>query len=252
MIVAAALCPAAPLLIEGTAPALAVEQAGLVVAAARAVRSVSRAAERLLVLAPGRSARWIPSLPVELGTSPFGRGRRRETRPSAPSASLDPAGPAPADLPSELAAGIWVAGSLLAAASSDATEITALQLGAGGTMPDEIDIAELVGELRSSEQAVGVLVMADGAICHGDNAPAAPDPRAAAFEDSLQRALTVDPVLLGRWCAENEALADGLGASAPAALAVLAQLLADRQWLVEARDHGAPYGVGYHVASWRR
>lgn len=99
----------------------------------------------------------------------------------------------------------------------------------------------------------GLLLLADGAICHGPTAPQAQDHMATGFERSLHSALA-DPDLsrLARWSADNSELGAALGATAPRALAVLAELASGDGWAAAARYFGAPFGVGYHVATWWR
>lgn len=235
MIVAAALCPAAPLLIPGVADELAAEQADLVTASRLAVSTMSGPAERLLVVTPGPQRRWTPEL-GDPGTHPFGRSDRSS---------------APGD---HHGAGVWVASALTGGRLPTAV----LELGPSadpgqpGQQPGAAEPAAIAVELRQSPVAVGVLLLVDGAICHGDDAPAAVDDRAAEFDAGLQAVLTVDPDGLRQWCRERHDLAAELGSAAPDALAVLADLLDGTGWSVTARDFGHPYGVGYHVAGWSR
>lgn len=100
----------------------------------------------------------------------------------------------------------------------------------------------------------GVLVLADGARCHGDDAPMAPDARAQEFERRLAAVLaTGDPAVLSGWAAAEQELGGALGATAGALLGVPAALVTDPEpFEVESRYLGAPYGVGYHLACWSR
>ena len=99
---------------------------------------------------------------------------------------------------------------------------------------------------------VTVLVIADGAACHGDNAPGRRDDRSDAFDAALAHALaTGDPAALADACRNPELPADAVMASVNP-LALLADLT--RSAPPDAADllySGAPFGVGYFVASWR-
>ncbi|MDQ2845521.1 MAG: hypothetical protein M3Y77_04030, partial [Actinomycetota bacterium] len=79
----------------------------------------------------------------------------------------------------------------------------------------------------------------------------AQDDRAADFERALHLTLA-DPDLraLARWSAANSDLGAALGATAPRVLAVLAELASGGSWVAAADYFGAPFGVGYHVATW--
>ena len=96
-----------------------------------------------------------------------------------------------------------------------------------------------------------MLVIADGAACHGDTAPGRRDDRAAAFDDRIIRALADgDPTALAAACADVELSAALLAGVDP--LLVLARCTAGRP-PGEARllYSGAPMGVGYFVGYWR-
>lgn len=142
------------------------------------------------------------------------------------------------------AAGTWVGRRLLPNA-----QLAVLEVGDGD------DDVELPPELRDqvADEHTGVLVLADGATCHGAGAPSEPDARAGSFEQSLNAVLaTGDPARLLGWCRSNRALGRRLGATAPRSLAVLAELAGGRRWAATAHYLGAPFGVGYHVAAWWR
>ncbi|WP_029137912.1 class III extradiol ring-cleavage dioxygenase family protein [Nakamurella lactea] len=254
MIVAAALCPAAPLLIPGVAPALAAEQQPLVDGVRRALDDVVIAANdaaignlgRLLVVTPGRAARWIPNVRADPGRLPFGRSTPLSGPP-------DPDPVRSGDSPVDLAPGVWIARSLLGRGPRlDALEVGPVHRRADGSFPDRSPT--VVRHLITEDEPIGVVVLADGAICHGDDAPAAEDARAESFDEALHDALTADggPLQLRHWCAANAELAGSLGATAPASLMVLAELLSGNTSTVRAEYFGHPYGVGYHVACWRR
>jgi hypothetical protein len=260
VIVAAALCPAAPLLVPGLADALAAEVPQLVAAATRAADYLVAVADRLLVLTVGRRTEAPYPVPSDLGANPFGRAAG-----APPAAGALPGDGRPLHDPA-----LWVARALVgparliawqvgpeAPAAGSAGEPTAGSAGeptagSAGAPVDRRTPAGFGETFRADPDAIGVLVLADGAICHGADAPAAEDPRALPFDDALHAALGADPAELGRWSRGNADLGAALGATAPAALAVLAELLVGADWTARAEDFGHPFGVGYHVARWQR
>ncbi|MGI8417708.1 MAG: hypothetical protein ACR2P2_16195 [Nakamurella sp.] len=215
MIVGAVLCPAAPLLIRGVADGAAARCAELVAAALAAAGELRQRADRVLLVTATPHSSLTVTVPPDLGPPPFGRGPSRIG--GWPNAG-------------------WVAREL----------VGDVPLSAVGIAADDLPLADVRTTGRT-----GVLVLADGAICHGPAAPAAQDERAAGFERSLHRALA-DPDLqaLASWSADNGNLGAELSATAPQALTVLAQLASAKTWLATADYFGAPFGVGYHVATW--
>lgn len=116
-------------------------------------------------------------------------------------------------------------------------------------------VADYARSLVHDDAPIGVILVADGAACHGPKAPRAEDPRAQDYDDAVCRALaSADPAdwvhldpALGRELAAEGAdlwplLAAAAGAVEPGSPAWRAQL----QW------RGAPYGVGWFVATWLR
>ena len=109
--------------------------------------------------------------------------------------------------------------------------------------------AELAGRL---EPGTAVLVVGDGAATHTDKAPGYLDERAGPFDADVSRALAGgDPAGLR---ALDPVLATELHAIGRAPWQVLAGLAAatGARWEGELLYSDAPYGVAYHVASWRR
>jgi len=104
--------------------------------------------------------------------------------------------------------------------------------------------------LTGTARRTGLLVIADGSACHGDDAPGKRDDRAAGFDAALAGALAAgDPVALLSACADRELAAQLLSTVDP--LALLALLTARRPPAVADLQYaGAPLGVGYLVASW--
>ncbi len=234
MIVGAVLCPAAPLLIPGVANGVAVEQSCWVPAVRSTVGRLAARSDRILVVTAGRQPRWTDRLPIDLGIHPFGRGPGRRTVETTAAPTWAP--------------GIWVARTLLPHGDLIGCELdlqSDLLTGAGISATGPI--------ATDPSAALGLLVLADGALCHGPAAPAAADDRADPFEHDLQRALsTGDPATLRSWATGNRELASELGATTPGCLALLAELSAGSAWSAAAEYLGAPYGVGYHLASWWR
>lgn len=109
------------------------------------------------------------------------------------------------------------------------------------------ECAELGRELAASTERVALLVMGDGSARHSEKAPGYLDNRAAAYDESVARALgnadcdallDIDPQLSR----------DLLAAGRPA-WQVLAGAARGRSWQAQATTT-VPYGVAYHVATW--
>jgi hypothetical protein len=114
------------------------------------------------------------------------------------------------------------------------------------------DATALGEQLGADGKAVGLILVADGAACHGAKAPRAQDPRAKAYDDAVWAALaSAQPSRLAQIDAQ---LGDELGATGPQVWPVLvaASLGADADFAGEVLWAGAPYGVGWAVASWCR
>jgi len=118
-----------------------------------------------------------------------------------------------------------------------------------------------LGEKLAGEPVgVGLILVADGAACHGPKAPRAEDVRAQGYDDRVRAALAsgqprrlaeLDPHLgeeLGATGAQIwMVLAAAAGSASPADVAGMAgeEAVGEVLWA------GAPYGVGWVVASWR-
>jgi hypothetical protein len=113
--------------------------------------------------------------------------------------------------------------------------------------------ATALGERLGADRiCVGLILVADGAACHGTKAPRAQDPRAQAYDDEVCAALASGrPHRLAQIDAD---LGDELGATGSQVwpLLVAAAGAADVDGVGEVLWAGAPYGVGWAVASWRR
>lgn len=107
-------------------------------------------------------------------------------------------------------------------------------------------------QLRANSTGVGLILVADGAACHGPKAPRAQDSRAQAYDDEVWAALASgQPSRLAQIDAD---LGQELGATGSQVWPVLvaAADTADVELTGEVLWAGAPYGVGWAVASWRR
>ena len=111
------------------------------------------------------------------------------------------------------------------------------------------DATDLGEQLRGDGTRIGLILVADGAACHGPKAPRAEDSRAPAYEDAVCAALASGQ---GARLAQIDAdLGRELGATLPEVWPVLLAA-ADGDWIGELAWRGAPYGVGWAVAAWRR
>ena len=111
------------------------------------------------------------------------------------------------------------------------------------------DAAALGDRLRAQGGRVSLILVADGATCHGPKAPRAEDARAQGYDDETCEALASGQP--GRLAQIDQGLGDTLGATGPRVWPVLvaaagADMIGEVVWA------GAPYGVGWAVASWRR
>jgi hypothetical protein len=113
--------------------------------------------------------------------------------------------------------------------------------------------AEALGKRLCADRIrVGLILVADGAACHGPKAPRAQDARATPYDAEVRAALASGRP--GRLAALDANLGDELGATGSQVWPLLAAAAgADHADAVgEVLWSGAPYGVGWTVASWRR
>lgn len=102
--------------------------------------------------------------------------------------------------------------------------------------------------LRDVDGDLGLLVLGDGSHRHGARAPGPPDERAEPFDATVAAALAAAEV--AGLCTLDPAVACELGAVGRAPWQVLAGFAAGAKWHAELLYSGAPFGVGYHVATW--
>ncbi len=223
MIVAAALCPSAPLLVPelcGQRPALP----ELRQAAAHAVAQMLAAGpEAVTVVGPApTTATWPTDTPVDLGVF---LGAATSGRPA---------------LPLSLALGATLLRSAGHAGS------TRLQGVAADASPD--DCAAL-GPSIVREGRHAFLVVGGGSACRTEKAPGWFDARAAPFDATTERAVaTGDP---GALLDLDPDLARTLQADGRAAWQVLAGAARGQAWTSHVHYADAPLGVGYLVAALR-
>jgi hypothetical protein len=157
----------------------------------------------------------------------------------------DPGGRARPDLPLSVLIAGWLRGQAAGRVSATAELVDPGLPSAACKLLGE----ELAGRLGPG---TAVLVVGDGAATHTEKAPGYLDERAGAFDADVSRAFAAgDPAAL---LALDVVLATELHAVGRAPWQVLAGLAAasGAAWDSEVLYSDAPYGVAYHVASWRR
>jgi hypothetical protein len=114
---------------------------------------------------------------------------------------------------------------------------------------DAKDLGEQVG---ADDAGVGLILVADGAACHGPKAPRAQDERAQSYDDGVCEALASG--YPSRLAQIDPRVGKELGATGFDVWPVLvaAAGTSEAEWVGEVLWAGAPYGVGWIVGSWRR
>src|SRR5579859_1281126 len=229
MIVAAALCPAPPLLVRE------LNGAGQVVpdlraASLAAAAELAAAAPQVIVVigTADQTATWPASGVFDLAAF-------------APAGHARPGGPPPDGLPAPLGIGAW----LLTSAGYEGDRVLR-SVGRNETVGRCADIG---AELAGARARVAVLAMADGSARRTLKAPGYLDERSAGFDAVVENAVRsgqLDPLL-----SEDEGLADELMATGRPAWQVLAGALRGRKVASDVRYCDDPFGVAYLVASLR-
>lgn len=233
-----AVVPSAPLMVPQLTVGGAQESAEMRGACLDVVRSMVAVADRWLVLGADPLGRRTVDGPGYGSFLGYGVDVRVSLTP-------DPVGRARADLPLPVLIAGWLRGQ--GAAHVDATaELVDPELSTEG--------CRLAGEELAArlEPGTALLVVGDGAATHTEKAPGHLDERAGPFDADVARALAAgDPAGL---LALDAGLATELHAGGRAPWQVLAGLAVATGSCWDARIlySDAPYGVAYHVASWRR
>ncbi|MDJ0341609.1 hypothetical protein QMK19_16765 [Streptomyces sp. H10-C2] len=240
MLVAAAVCPSAPLLVPEVAAGAAPELDALRAACADAIGVLAASRpDRLVVIGPAEQSVRGPhpegsrgsfrefgvELDVRLGT----HGAEPGTEPGAAGRLLPPS----------LAVAAWLLGGWAAAPVE----------GLGVGEPLEQDRCAATGAMiAAAAERVALLVMGDGSACRTVKAPGYLDERAEPFDASVAAALAAaDTAALAALDAE---LADTLKAAGRAPWQVLAGAAQGAGLAGQLLYEDAPYGVGYFVATW--
>lgn len=107
---------------------------------------------------------------------------------------------------------------------------------------------ERTGAMLATSDDTALLVLADGSNRHGAKSPGGNDDRAPEFDASIADALrSADADGLARI---DPALCAKLGAAGRVAWHVAGGLARTREWHATLHYSSAPFGVGYHVATW--
>jgi len=254
---AAACCPQPPLLVPelGGAPAGDARADESDRSLARMRTACTGAVGRLLAAGPdvvvvigtlperttgARDPVWWPGGATG-SLTPWGvavaAGRPDSLSPTA--AAVDGTGDSP--LPLSLVLGAWLLDQV-------GSRVRREYVGVSAAYPPD-RCAALGREVAARSGGVGLLVMADGSACRVPDSPVRHDPRAVTFDDAVTRALaTADRSMLAGLDATVAADLGIQGRAAwqvAAAATAAAPRLAGRLWY-----HGAPFGVGYAVATW--
>ncbi len=234
MLVAAAVCPAPPLLVPEVAAGAAAELGDARTACSDALAVLAASRPDLLVVVGAAD---------EARSGPYPQGARGSFRGFGVAADvrLGEGDEGPRPLPPSLAVGAW----LLARARWGAAPLEGLAV---AEPLDPARCLETGRELAARDERVALLVMGDGSACRSLKAPGYLDERAAAFDAAAARALAAaDTAALA---ALDAGLARELQAAGRAPWQVLAGAAEgaglDGRLLYE----DAPYGVGYFVAAW--
>ncbi|MEV7724754.1 hypothetical protein AB0P15_08505 [Streptomyces sp. NPDC087917] len=234
MLVAAAVCPAPPLLVPEVAAGAAAELGDARTACSDALAVLAASRPDLLVVVGTGDADHLGAYAQGSRGSFRGFGVAAEVR-------LGDGEEGPRLLPTALSVGAW----LLGRAGWGAAPVEGLAL--DGSLPTAACL-EAGRELAAREARVALLVMGDGSACRTLKAPGYLDDRAAAFDAEAARALgAADTAALA---ALDPSLAAELQVAGRSPWQVLAGAAEgaglDGRLLYE----DAPYGVGYFVAAW--
>ncbi len=228
MLVAAALCPAPPVLVSDISRAAAHELDDVRAACAAAIAELLRHEEcRLTVVAAGTTRTWSAQAPAGLASVGLPLDVPPLTGPAA-------GGPR---LPLALTVGRW----LLAQAGHAGDDDTWCAV-------DADSAAALGRRIAASADRRTLLVLGEGSSAIGPHAPLPQDDRAPEFDSSV-----TDLVRSGDLTAlasRDSELATSLGVTGWAPWLALASAAGGRAGVGRLLTYGAPYGVGYLVGTW--
>jgi hypothetical protein len=237
-----AVVPSAPLMVPQLTVGGALESAEMREACLEVVRRMAAVADRWLVLGAVPLADPLARRTVDGAANGSWLGFGVDVRVSL---APEPAGRPRADLPLPVLIAGWLRGQAARRVIATA-ELVSPDLPTDGCRQVGRELAGRVGA------GTAVLVVGDGATTHTEKAPGYLDERAGPFDAEVSSALaTADP---SRVLALDAALATELHAVGRAPWQVAAGLAeaAGHRWAGEVLYSDTPYGVGYHVASWRR
>ena len=189
---------------------------------------------QLVIVGPGEPGEYDAAGPVSFGS--FGR--------DISLAALADDHRTDNDLPTPL----MVARYLASRDAASHPEHSDLWAAARWVTTSRADATSLGDRLRDEATRIAVILVADGALCHGPKAPRAEDPRAEAYDDEVCDVLASGK--LGRLAQIDADLGEELGASWPQVWPVLFTA-AEGDGIGSVLWQGAPYGVGWVVAHWR-
>ena len=217
MLVAAAVCPHPPVLVPAIASGAAPELDDVRTACREAVAAVYDAASDIVFVVGSDGAQRATTF------APWGADE-------------------PVEVPEPLPLALLVGGWLTRGRSRSFVVVD--------DALDPQECAELGRELAEAAGRVALLVMGDGSARHTEKAPGYLDPRAPAYDAEVARALAAGDADALLALDPDEARALMVAGRAPwQVLAGAAASAGPPQ--VGAGLQAAPYGVGYHVFTWR-
>lgn len=231
MLVAAAVCPHPPLLVPQIAAGAAAETEELRQACLSAVGHLHDAsADQLVVVGNG---------PIPGAADPTATGSLAGYGVPVEVALGPRPGTGPPILPLSVTVGVWLLRQV------GHTGLLHARVVRDQATPKEC--ADLGARIAAFPGRTALLVMGDGSARREERSPGYVDGRAVPFDDEVAAALARgDPA---RLAALDPALATELAAAGRAPWQVLAGA-AGQPWRADLLYSGAPYGVGYFVATW--
>ncbi len=244
MITAAVFVPSTPLLVpeaaSGAAGELAaVREASIAALSAALSAALGTAPQRVVIV--GATSRVIGTPePHGIATYRSGTGSLRGFGVGL-DVPLDPSAPGAQPLSLASTVGAW-----LLAQTGWAGERLAVEL---DPTSDDASL-DAAGAVLADGVPTVLLVVADGSAARTEKAPASLHPEAAAFDESVAKALASgDPAQLA---ALDASIATAVTAGGRPAWRAAAAALQGTAYAAELLADDAPYGVGYVVARWTR